>query len=722
MSGRGWLFWLVTICVAVTVIGWQVRRPMIAAHAQEPAGQTQPVSEATIFKAESKLVLVDSIVTDKKGNYIRDLTQKDFRVWEDNKEQTVKTFSYEAENASPINPTKHYLVLFFDNSTMSFSEQATARQAAVKFIDANAGPDRLIASVDFGGTLRVTQDFTADAVRLKKVVAGTNLPDFSPTLTSRSEVASLGVPTLRSAGANFGARSMLMAVRDLAKSIASIPGRKSLVLLSAGFPLTPSLHPDLSAAVDACNRANVAVYPIDVRGLADLGSNPASGANLKTPFPSRSAHLVTTTYKNPGSGQPAPHLMFVQHHSPPPPPPRPPTKQSPPPPTATRTQPPLVGQFPKSVTTNEQALYALADGTGGFLIHDTNDLLGGMDRIGKEQNEYYLVGYTPPNSSEGSCHVLRVKVERAGTIVRSRSGYCDVKPSDLLAGKPIERELESRATGSQAGNVSGSLEAPFFFTSPNVARVNLAMETPSNSIKFKKEKGKFHADVNVLGIAKKSDGSEAARFSDTVHLEFEDQELQEFRKKPFSYENQFDIASGQYQLTVVFSSGTESFGKLEIPLAVDYYDGIYFGLSSLALSKEVHPVSQVAEKLDADLMEGHAPLVYEGTQIVPAADYHFNRTDPFTVYLEIYEPLLKGPNPPKIALVLKIIDTKTGTAKIDVDITNTAGAMHAGNPVVPMALKVPVDKLDPGSYKLQLRAMDSAGNVSVARTAEFVVD
>src|SRR5882672_8089917 len=48
---------------------------------------------AVVIKKESKLVLVDSVVTDKKGNYIRDLTQNDFKVFEDNKEKQVSSFS-----------------------------------------------------------------------------------------------------------------------------------------------------------------------------------------------------------------------------------------------------------------------------------------------------------------------------------------------------------------------------------------------------------------------------------------------------------------------------------------------------------------------------------------------------------------------------------------------------------------------------------------------------
>jgi hypothetical protein len=48
--------------------------------------------------------------------------------------------------------------------------------------------------------------------------------------------------------------------------------------------------------------------------------------------------------------------------------------------------------------------------------------------------------------------------------------------------------------------------------------------------------------------------------------------------------------------------------------------------------------------------------------------------------------------------------------------------VHVGSPLVPMALKIPVDKLDPGSYRLELRAMDSAGNKTKMRSADFTVE
>ena len=88
------------------------------------------MDSGTVIKTETRLVVVDAVVTDKKDNYVKDLNKKDFKVLEDGKEQSITTFSYEADPASPLNGQKHYLVLFFDNSTMNLSDQQRARQAA----------------------------------------------------------------------------------------------------------------------------------------------------------------------------------------------------------------------------------------------------------------------------------------------------------------------------------------------------------------------------------------------------------------------------------------------------------------------------------------------------------------------------------------------------------------------------------------------------------------
>src|SRR6266481_2086213 len=235
--------------------------------AASPAEQ-QPV---VVIKKESRLVLVDAVVTDKKGNYVHDLAQNDFKVFEDNKEQPITSFSNGANSSGPQNSQKHYLVLFFDNSSMALPDQISARAAATKFIDSNVAPDHLMAVVEFGGSLRIVQNFTANAELLQAAAKGVK----SSYVASNADTSGPGAATIStpgiagfsSAATDYGARSMLLSVRTLAKNLRSIPGRKMLVLFSSGFPFTAERQSELTATIDACNKSNVAVYSLDTRGL-----------------------------------------------------------------------------------------------------------------------------------------------------------------------------------------------------------------------------------------------------------------------------------------------------------------------------------------------------------------------------------------------------------------------------------------------------------------------
>jgi VWFA-related protein len=696
-----------------------------------------PGDSGAVIRTETKLVLVDTVVTDKKGNYIHDLESKDFKVWEDNKEQEIKSFSFEAGAAAPSNQRKHYLVLFFDNSTMDFGSQARAREAATKFIDTNGGPDRLMAIVNFGGALQIAQNFTEDTQRLKNVVNGIKFSAVAPNASDAN------APQLSAQMASFGARDVLYALKDLAKSLSAIPARKTVILITGGFPLTPEIVSEATAGVSACNRANVAIYPIDVRGLVagmpqarwtapdsgvrflpasyvpggmsffmpqhgggssgggggagghagggTVGGSPGGG----TP----GAGHGPTSGSGGGTSQPGNTLNPYGPNSPW----SNPSAQS-------RT---IIPKLPESTAENQNIMFLLAQGTGGFVIHETNDLIGAMQKIGKEQNEYYILGYTPPDSEEGSCHVLRVKVERSGTEVRARTGYCNARPQDLLGGNATEKDLETRAAAAQAGNVSASMQLPYFYTAPNVARVNVAMEIATENLKFEKLKGKFRATLNVLGLAYLPDGSVGARFSDSMKLEFDDKkQMEAFKEKPMHYENQFDVASGKYNLKVVFASGGESFGKIEMPLAVDSYDSKQFSMSSVALSKEVRKASQLGTGLDALLLEDRVPLIADGMQLVPYGSNRFKKNDLAAFYMELYEPLLVTGDPkarPVVAFEIRILDGKTGEQKEDTGLMSVGLPAQAGSPMVPVAAKIPTAALNPGAYKVEIKAVDNAG-------------
>jgi len=316
-------------------------------------------------------------------------------------------------------------------------------------------------------------------------------------------------------------------------------------------------------------------------------------------------------------------------------------------------------------------------------------------------------------------------VDRGGSSVRFRTGYCSTRPKEVLAGNPIEKQLETRAAAPQAGTVPATMQVPFFYTSPDVARVNVAMELKPDALKFDKAKnGKLHAEINVLGVAYKKDNSVAARFSDTVKLDFDEKaEVDAFKLKPYHYENQFEIASGEYTLKVAFTEGGDNFGKLEAPLNIEPYQSSQFAVSSLALSREARKTTDLGSSLDASLIEDRIPLIADGFQITPMGTGQFKLTDKPIFYFEVYEPLLVTPdpkNPPNVALQIRVLDRQTRVIKADSGLLRMDVPKNTGNLVVPQALRVPANGLTAGSYLLVLDAVDNAGK-QIERTADFEI-
>ena len=791
--------WKIRMCAGVLgSVAWA--GTVQAQEAAKPAeGNDQAMTTGPAIKTESRLVLVDAVVTDKKGKYLRDLKQEDFKVMEDGKEQAISSFTFGHDPTIQANGQKHYMILFFDNSSMQAPDQIQARNAAAKFIESSEGADRLMAVVDFGGSLMIKQNFTANVALLKAAVSGLHTPNIETNPSASSQpvmVASSGLSSISSSEADYGARTMLLAVRSLAKNLRTVPGRKMLILFSAGFPLTSERTSELTATIDACNKANVAIYPLDVRGLVapsvmrlprpQLGGEAAASKSIATRSNASGQRqrngqprLLHASYmagalqpqhggSGGGSGGGGGHggaggaggagggagggkgggaggaggtgaggggkggtgaggggkggtaapggtaggggrpggttTGYGNYYNNP------------------NTQPrTILPHIPESTATNQQILQALAEGTGGFAIYNTNDLLGGLQRIAQEQNEFYLLGYVPQATPLGSCHTLKVKMNRGGTEVRSRSGYCNVRPVNPLDGKPIEKQMELQAAGSQTGSIHGTMQAPYFYAAPNVARVNLSMEVPSDSLAFNKDKGKYHANVNVLGIAYRPDGSIGARFNDTLNLDLEKDDWKEFTKQPYVYQNQFDAGPGNYKLTVVFSAGGENFGKFETPLNVDTYDGNKMALGGVVLSNNLQPVDQIPAEVDSVLMEDRTPLIVKGLKVTPAASYKFKKTDNVVLYSELYEPLLKAEKPPVVAAGFRLYETTSNKEVFFSNAISLSEFVQKGNPVVPFGLKVPVKELAAGNYRLALLAVDGANNQALPRTIEFVV-
>ncbi len=608
------------LCTSLVGMGALALSAVVASHA---AGAQDQGKSVVVIHTESRMVLVDAVVRDKKGNLVRDLKASDFRVWEDGKEQSVASFSTERDPANPEREEKHFLAMFFDDSNLAVADQIAVRKDAAKFIAAWSNPDRYMAVVNFIGALDVTQNFTTKTDALERaaltIQASQNTssaaapipgdPGQSRTLAvgGRGAPASRGGYTQASSTADvnsaIGRQGLLEALLALVDSMEPVRGRKTIALFGGGPPDSPIGNSEAAGIASACNRANVAIYVM-----------------------------------------------------------------------------------------NPSALQAVAEQTGGRVVRNTNDLVGELGRIADEQTERYVVGYYPA-ASVGGCHALRVAVARPGVDVSARKGYCTSKPAALTTASAAERALDSSAA-SPGANTAASIEAPYFYGSPETARVNLAMEIDGAAIKFQKVKGKPHAELTIAGVASKA-GEVAGRFSDVVKLDFEsDKDVAAFAKRPYHYEYQFDLGPGEYDLRVSIAGGEESVARAAIPLAIEPWDGKRLAIGGIALATEARAVPAVASDLDDVLLEDRKPLAARGLEITPSGDNRCRRTGPCLAYLELYDPLLVGANREGVPMIrYRVLDAQTGEQKYDSGAGSAASFIRPGSATVPMILEVPAAQL-----------------------------
>lgn len=634
-----------------------------------------------VIQTETREVLVDAIVTAKNGAYVGDLSAKDFRVWQDGKEQTIRGFSLESPSSSS---EMRSLVLFFDETSMEPRDQAALRQTASDFIDAEAGPNHRMALVTFNGSIRIAQNFTDNAGRLKDALHQASFHGLAaspadsdnshdPSRAEEARAVGRGGTGLVSI---FGARSMIAALAGLGRSLGVLPGRKIVIVFAGTLPSFSDSKSEVRNAVDEANKSGVAFYAVDVRPVFTQ-SDPGEIQDTPASRPSR----MPGPFGGGGGAQGDPDADN--------------------------------SSVPASGVSGQQILFDLAGGTGGFVVHNTSDLRDGLQSIGQEQDHYYVLTYVPPESKEGACHTLKVKVDRKQTTVRSRSSYCTEKPLDLLAGTIAGKDLEQRAAATEAGDIGASIELPYFYVAPNIARVDVAMEIQADKLQFEKERksGKLHAELDFLGVASGADGQAHARFSDALKLDFDNaSQVENLKGKWVHYEKEFKIAPGQYTLTVAFSPSANgpSFGKVQMPLAIEPLTAD-LGLSGLALSREAHPADDLGL---APALEGRTPLIAGGAQIVPSGIWRFAKTERAFVYFEIY-----GAQARAAGLHMRILDARTGEQKWE----SAIRAGGAGGAPIPVAGNLPLDSLAPGSYRLEITASDATGN-QVKRTADFDVN
>ncbi len=433
---------------------------------QSPSSAPGEVPVPTI-RVSTHLVLVDVVVTDKQGKPVSGLHAEDFVIQEKGKTQKVAFFSQPAELLKqPVpqlppgiysnkpeyrSPGGSLVVLLLDAANTPFKDQSYARQQMLKFVREEYKPGQRTAIFTLTNSLSVLQDFTSDPSVLQNA-----LQKYRPTAQEMANAAAPRAPSTSSdggGGSQVAAQGMVdvmrsfqsiqlsyvldrrvettaAAMRGLARILGGIPGRKSVIWVTAGFPF--SLIPenrDVSAAelgeslptinqlglstraggsmagVDRQSHAQeireasaqlasaqIAIYPIDARGL--MSGMEATIDDL----PGRQLDSMSDT-------------AFVRM---------------------------------SDATASQEIMREIARETGGVAYVNQNEIREGVVIAMADSSASYTLGYYPEDKKwDGKYRPIKVKLNRDGLESRYRRGYFAIDPATLKDRNPEQGAVEA---------------------------------------------------------------------------------------------------------------------------------------------------------------------------------------------------------------------------------------------------------------------------------------
>jgi hypothetical protein len=169
----------------------------------------------------------------------------------------------------------------------------------------------------------------------------------------------------------------------------------------------------------------------------------------------------------------------------------------------------------------------LAEGTGGTLYHDRNDLTAGFEKVTSPPEFWYVLGFSPTDfHADGSFHALKVRLRNAnGTSVEARRGYYAVEsdPAHTQAKVALQEAVFARTERSDIPIVLQT-----GYSKPNNAdagKVLVVAKIEVSSLRFEKKDGRSLGAVDIVVALFDSDGGYVTAAAETAKLDLSDEVL-----------------------------------------------------------------------------------------------------------------------------------------------------------------------------------------------------
>jgi VWFA-related protein len=241
---------------------------------------TVPFDSDMVIRSTTNLVQVRVVAEDAKGLPVTDLQRSDFQIEDDKKSQAITLFAADRGASSPAAASKPadaaeapagYAVILLDWLNIRYSYRVQAQQKVIALLK-EYQPRQKVAIYILDHDPRLLHDFTSDMPALIKAVedAGVGSPTGDEGPPSRAAVVA-GITDWQVLYWQNEVFDTLHTLEVVAGHLAHVPGRKTLVWLSAGFPtLIGGINfvPRVDRVLGRFNKADVAVYSVNACGLS----------------------------------------------------------------------------------------------------------------------------------------------------------------------------------------------------------------------------------------------------------------------------------------------------------------------------------------------------------------------------------------------------------------------------------------------------------------------
>lgn len=409
---------------------------------------------AFVEAVDVSVVNVDVYVTDRRGNPVTGLTRDDFELFVDGRPEPLTNFyavpgggasTSAAEGipvARPSNQTPRetpgaaiseseatpetqrlWMVIYVDNWNLDPLARNRVFRQLREFLNDTVGAEDQVMVVSYERTLHQRLPFTSDPQAVSRTlidleaVSGRSSGgawEREEMLRAIDEAESSGEVSgrirLHAEEVRNEMRFTLDALSQIVGSLAGLPGRKAVIYLSNGLPMTPgtdlfyaqqqkfrdstalareaefNLSRRYQELTNLANAHRVAFYTLDAAGLE-------VGAGLEAEYRGRSATAEWAT------------SVLASHQA-----------------------------------NLDDGLRFMAQRTGGMAILNTNDVRPGLEKVAAGFDSYYSLGFSHDMSVDGRYHEIRVRVKKKGLTVRHREGFRE-KSADTRMHEAVEAAL-----------------------------------------------------------------------------------------------------------------------------------------------------------------------------------------------------------------------------------------------------------------------------------------